>query len=322
MKRTLYTVSAGLAGALMLSGAAVAEYPERDISYIIPSSAGGGTDTTARTLIPFLEKALGGTIVAINKPGGGGAIGIGALIKAKPDGYTLGQPQVPALVAKQFENKKVKFGSGSVEYIGRIAYDAMVIGVAPGSPIKNLKDLIAHAKSKPGDFTCATPGIGGTAHLYTHLFMKANAIDLTMVPFKGGGKSRAAFLGGHTTGACMNSAGLVKAKKKVRLLAQAADTRLASMSSVPTFKEQGYDIVGGTQRIIAAPKGTPAAIVKKLRDAMAQVMKDPAYLAVAKKSKVPVDYVDGETLARNMIAEEKKFGEIWKNSPWKKVKKK
>lgn len=322
MNKATLLFGAGLASVLLLTGPAFAEYPERNITYIIPSSAGGGTDTTARTLIPFLEKALGGTIVPVNKPGGGGSIGISAVVNAKPDGYTLGQPQVPALVAKQFESKKIKFGSASVEYIGRIAYDAMVIGVAPNSPIKNLKDLIAHAKEKPGDFTCATPGIGGTAHLYTHLFMKANGIDLTMVPFKGGGKSRAAFLGGHTTGACMNSAGLAKAKNKVRLLAQASGTRLAALANVPTFKEQGYDIVGGTQRIIAAPKGTPAAIVQKLRVAMAKVMKDPAYLAVAKKSKVPVDYIDGATLARNMIAEEKKFGEIWKSSPWKKVKKK
>lgn len=296
---------------------AMAEYPERPITWIVPSSAGGGSDTTGRVLMPFLSKYLGNAEIAVvNKPGAGGAVGIKAAAVAKPDGYTIGQPQIPTLVSRQFENPDIGFNADSFEYIGNIVSDYFILTVPKDSEIKSFADYAKEAEAKKGDFICGVTSIGGSSHLATLKYMKETGVNTKLVPFGGGSKVRAALLGGHIPSGCSTSGAFAKVREKVNILAVASPADYPPVSGVPTFKSQGYDFTAGNHRALVVPKGTPAEIVEKLRAAMQKAMQDPEYIAAAKKAKLAPDYMTGQEIENVIRDMEIYYGDLWKNSPW------
>jgi tripartite-type tricarboxylate transporter receptor subunit TctC len=312
----LAALAALAAGAIVLPGAAVAEFPERPVTFIVASGAGGGSDTIGRTLAPFLAKHLGGEVVVENKPGAGGAVGTRAVLQSPPDGYTMVQGSLPGIVVQQFSNPDVGYDKDSFDYVGGHAHDTFVIAVLKESPLNNLADLIAYAKENPGEFTCAHPGIGGANHLAALLFMQAADVDLNLVPFAGGGKTRQAMLGGHTMGACMGSVGALRAADEIKILGQSSAERLFSMPDVPTFREQGVDVVAGVSRIVLTPKGVPAATLQELRDALAKAVADPEFIAMAKERGVPYAYISADDLVAEVESQANQWAEMWDKNPW------
>jgi len=259
---------------ILTAGIAIAEYPDRPITYIIPFNPGGESDITARLQEPVLEEILGVDINVTHKPGGGGAVAWSEFQRtAKPDGYTLIGVNIPHIIGQPLLRKDTGYETNGFDLIMWFHFTPNALIVRADSPFKTLKDFIDYAKAHPKVVTVGGSGRYSANHLETLRLERAAGIKLTYIPHTGTGPLAPAILGGHLT-ALMNYSMLpVQLGDKVRVLAIASDERVETLPNAPTFKEQGYDIVGGAFRGVAAPKGTPKEITAKLADAFTKTNK-------------------------------------------------
>lgn len=259
------TLLAIVAIALLVPGIVFAEFPEKPISYIIPFNPGGESDVTARLQEPELEKFLGVTVNVSHKPGGGGAVAWSEFQRtAKPDGYTVIGCNIPHIIGQPLLRKDAGYETDGFKVIMWFHFTPNILVVSNDSPYKTLDDFIAYAKANPNAATVGGSGTFSANHFETLRLEKAAGIDLTYVPHTGTGPIIPALMGGHLTGAMSYSMVGVSYKDKLRTLAVAAEERVPALPDVPTFKELGYDIVGGAFRGVAAPLGTPQAVVDRL----------------------------------------------------------
>jgi len=256
------------------AGISVAAYPDRPITYIISFNPGGESDITARLQEPVLEEILGVDINVTHKPGGGGAVAWSEFQRtAKPDGYTLIGINIPHIIGQPMLRKDTGYETDDFAYIMWFHFTPNALIVRADSPFKTLKDFIDYAKEHPKVITVGGSGSQSANHLETLRLEREAGIKLTYIPHTGTGPLAPAILGGHLS-ALMNYTMLpVQLGDKVRVLAVAADERVETLPDVPTFKELGYNIVGGAFRGVAAPKGTPKEIVDKLADAFTRTNK-------------------------------------------------
>jgi tripartite-type tricarboxylate transporter receptor subunit TctC len=259
---------------ILTAGIAIAEYPDRPITYIIPFNPGGESDITARLQEPVLEEILGVDINVTHKPGGGGAVAWSEFQRtAKPDGYTLIGVNIPHIIGQPLLRKDTGYETNGFDLIMWFHFTPNALIVRADSPFKTLKDFIDYAKAHPKVVTVGGSGSYSANHLETLRLEREAGIKLTYIPHTGTGPLAPAILGGHLT-ALMNYSMLpVQLGDKVRVLAVASDERVETLPNAPTFKEQGYDIIGGAFRGVAAPKGTPKEITAKLADAFTKTNK-------------------------------------------------
>jgi tripartite-type tricarboxylate transporter receptor subunit TctC len=320
-RRTFIGAASALAISMAVSAPAHAEYPERPINMIVAASPGGGTDIMARTMVPFMEKYLGGASIAvINKPGAGTEIGATALAESKADGYTIGMINLPHMIAIPIERKAKFHMLTSFEPLANLVTDAAAFNVKADSQFKTLDDLVAYAKENPGALTVGTTGIGGDDHLAMLMFEKVAGIKMTHVPFSSGAPNRAAVLGGHIAIGSFNVSEAIDFVKegKIRTLGIMADQRWSEAKDIPTFKEQGYDVTIAAHRGMAAPKGVPADRLALLRTAIEKTMADPEFQEKAAAQKLPLDYLAHEQYADLLKKMDGSMREIWDSEPWKK----
>ena len=263
-----------LAAALMLPALAQAEYPEKPITYIISFNPGGESDVTARLQEPHLEKFLGQSVNVTHKPGGGGAVAWSEFQRtAKPDGYTIIGCNIPHIIGQPLLRKDAGYKTDGFNVIMWFHFTPNALVVPKSSKIKTLKDFIEYAKKNPGAATVGGSGTYSANHLETLRLEKAAGVKLTYVPHTGTGPIIPALMGGHLTAAMSYSMVSVNYQDKFNTLAVASDERVPALPDVPTFKELGYDIVGGAYRGVAAPLGTPKAIMDKLAKAFTETNK-------------------------------------------------
>jgi tripartite-type tricarboxylate transporter receptor subunit TctC len=263
-----------MAIAFTIPGSVFAEYPEKPITYIIPFNPGGESDVTARLQEPNLEKFLGVPINVTHKPGGGGAVAWSEFQRtAKPDGYTIIGCNIPHIIGQPLIRKDAGYETDGFKIIMWFHFTPNVLVVSNDSPYKTLDDFIKYAKANPNAATVGGSGTYSANHLETLRLDKAAGVKLTYVPHTGTGPVIPALMGGHITAAMSYSMVGVSYKDKLRTLAVAADERVSALPDVPTFKELGYDIVGGAYRGVAAPLGTPQPIVDKLAKAYTETNK-------------------------------------------------
>jgi len=215
--------------------------------------------------------------ISINyKIGGGGALCWSELVQTKPDGYTIAGHNLPHIALQPMEMGNAGYKTLDLKNIYMFESTPNLLMVRNDSPYKTLKEFIDAAKKLPaGVFTVGGSGTSSANDLGTTMLSKAAGIQLTYIPFGGTGSAVPALLGGHVTALMSYSTMGVQYKGKFRALAIASEERMEVLSDVPTFKEQGYDIVEGAYRGVAAPPGTPDEVVKILADAFDKVMKDP-----------------------------------------------
>jgi len=316
-----------LAGALALAcglaaatGAqAEAPYPNRPIQMIVAYGPGGGTDLVARLLARHLEKQLGGaTVVVQNKPGAGGAIGFAELARSAPDGYTIGFINTPNLLTIPIE-RKTTFTWRSFDLIGNLVDDPGGFTVHNGNRIDSLAALVRHAKAHPGEVSVGTTGVGSDDHLAMLLFEKAAGVKLTHVGYKGAGDVRAALVGQQLTIGAINVGEALQYQKggsPIKFIGQMGATRAALAPNVPTFREQGFDIELASLRGLAAPKGLPEPVRKKLVDAMARVVADPQFRLQAEAMYAPLRYLAPAAYSAELERGEAGFQKLWKEMPW------
>lgn len=313
-----------LAGAATLAAAPRAmaqDYPSRPIEMIVAFGAGGGTDIGARSVARFIEKHLGGgaRIGVVNRPGAGGEVGWTALAQARPDGYTIGFINAPAIVAMTVE-KQTRFSIDGFDPIGNLVTDANVLFVHRDSQITSLADLVAFAKANPGAFTIGTSGApGNSEHLALLVMQRRAEIRFNHAPFGGSAPLKTALLGRHVPAATLGLSEVVQDARegRIRVLGLMAEARHRWLPDLATFREQGIDVVASSSRGIVAPKGTPAPILARLREALARAVADPEYREAAERGLIPLDYRDAaahEAMLRAMHAD---LSAVWQATPWR-----
>lgn len=317
MKISLKKTLLALSTSTLIAGPTLAAYPERPVEMIIAYSAGGGTDIAARTLVPYLEDHLGTGITVINRPGAGGEVGFTALANAKPDGYTIGFINTPNVITIPIE-RDTRYELDDFTPIASVVDDPAGFNVHPDSQFKTLKDLIEYAKANPGDISYGTTGVGSDDHLAALALERQAGIKMTHVPFPGSSDVRQALMGQHIDLGIFNmgEAATDAAAGRVHTLAQGAEERWEKAPDVPTLKEQGYDLVIGSNRGIAAPAGVPDEIINKLSQAVAEAMQEEEFKAAADKQALPLYYQDPQSYQETLTSAQERFQALWEESPW------
>jgi tripartite-type tricarboxylate transporter receptor subunit TctC len=291
-----------LAVVMFVPGIAIAEYPDKPITYTIPFNPGGESDITARLQEPILEKDLGVTVNVTHKPGGGGAVAWSEFQRtAKPDGYSIIGCNIPHIIGQPLLRKDAGYKTDGFKVIMWFHFTPNVLVVSKDSPYKTLDDFIAYAKKNPKAATVGGSGTYSANHLETLRLNKAAGVELTYVPHTGTGPIIPALMGGHLMAAMSYYMVSVNYKDKFRTLAVASEERVPAMPDVHTFKELGYDIVGGAFRGVAAPLGTPQPVVDRLAEAYTNANK------IIAKKQVDMGFVmtyatgdDAQTLVEKM----------------------
>ncbi|NGM88927.1 tripartite tricarboxylate transporter substrate binding protein [Parapusillimonas sp. SGNA-6] len=290
-KLTTYT----LLGALCLTPAAVlAAYPEKPVQLIVPFAPGGTTDLMARVVAPKLAEVLGQSVVVVNKPGAGGALGSAYAAREKADGYTIvmaveSSHAVNPSVQKQPSYDPVK----DFAPISNLANVLGVLDVKADSDIKTFDDLVNKLKQKPGDLAYGSSGNGGYSHLFGQRFLTVTKTDMLHVPYKGLGPAMVDLLAGQIQVVFDNlpsSVGQIQAGN-VRALAVAAPERVKSMPDVPTYAEVGYPQLNTPSWFgLAAPANVPEDILETLNQAVKKTLEDPEVIALIEKQGAVPDY--------------------------------
>jgi tripartite-type tricarboxylate transporter receptor subunit TctC len=269
-----------VAGAfLLLSGvSAMAQYPEKPVRLVVPFPPGGPTDLIARVIAVGLTADLGRQVVIENKGGAGGNVGTDLVAKSKPDGYTLlfGTAATHGINISLYKTLPYH-PAKDFEAIALVGLAPMALLVPPGQA-QTLENLIAKLKAEPGKWSYASSGNGTTNHLAGELFKMRTGVDVLHVPYRGTGPALQDLLAGRhalmfgTLGPVMEN---LRAGQLVPL-GLMADKRSTVMPDIPTMEEAGLpDFVGGTWNVVAAPAGTPPAIVDRLNAAVYRALADP-----------------------------------------------
>ncbi len=268
-----------IVSSLALAGtfAVAAGYPEKTVNYIIPFGPGGESDISARLQEPVFKKLTGQTVAIQYKAGAGGAAGWSQLNGMAGDGYTVMGTNLPHIVLQPLE-KDVGYKTDDITTVYWFHYTPDALMVTADSPHKTLKDFVDAAKKAPGATTLSGSGTNSANHLAQQQFDKMAGIKTTYVPFGGTGPSNAALLGKQVGGSWGYTTVQMQLGAQVRCLAVAMEARHPKLPDCPTFKEQGYNLVGGAYRGVAVPKSTPADVQAKLADVLAKINADPEFI--------------------------------------------
>lgn len=266
---TLFAPSAG--------NAAEADFPKRPITVVVPFSAGGATDIQARLVSSFWQKHLGQPIGVENKAGGGGAIGIREVLRARPDGYTAGCGMFPdSIIQVALKGEETGFKNEDLRLLGSFSNNPGALMVMKDGPFKKFSDFIEYAKKNPGKLTVSISSPTWMLHLIE--LEDAFGIKINAIMFKGGAEQVYALLGGHVMSSMGGSHFAATGKDKgIAALAVAGGQRLSSLPEVPTLKELGTDIVYDVRRFFFVPAATPKPIVDKLISTLARLEKEKEF---------------------------------------------
>lgn len=259
---------------------AQASYPTRPITLVHPYAAGGSADTLARGIAQQLEQRLKQPVIVDAKPGGSATIGTGFVARAKPDGYTLLISTSAGHVVTPLMQKIPYDGVEDFSFIAVVANQPNVLVVNPSLGIASLDDLVKRAKAEPAKFNFASAGAGGATHLGAEAVWQRAGLRMTHVPYAGAAPALKDLVGGQVQAGMLNLSATLPLIEGGRLkaLAFGSKQRSALLPQVPTLAELGY---GGTEvstwYTIAAPKGTPAAIIDALSKHLVSMNADPAY---------------------------------------------
>lgn len=256
-------------------------WPDKPVRIVVPYAAGGTTDFAARQVAQKLTEQTGQSFFVENKTGASGTIGSNFVAKSAPDGYTLLTNDTTYAMLPAIFKKLPWDHASDLTPVTTLAITPVVLVVPAQSPFKTVADLIAHAKSHPGQLNFGSGGAGSSTHLAGEVFKKEAQVFMTHIPYKGAGDAMLALMGNQVDVLITASPTAIPVVKggKVRALATTGDKRLGGLPAVPTFKEAGlpgFTVVNWFG--LAAPKGTPAAIVQRLQQEVAKAMTDPALL--------------------------------------------
>jgi tripartite-type tricarboxylate transporter receptor subunit TctC len=323
MKSTIKTaIAAGVAMGVMAGAAnAQSNYPSQTIEILVGFNPGGPVDILARSVAPFLEKHIGNgaTVAVINRPGASSVIASSDAARATPDGHTLIMFSHPALVTTLYGEAEWPYRVSSFDFIGTITSEPHNLFVAADSEFADLGELMDAARADPGGITLGAAGIGGAGHLAMKLFEVEADLEFNYVPAPGAADTVTQVLGGHIHGGYTTISGTLPLVQEgqLRILGTYTAERHPQLPDVPTFREQGVDVLWGAVRGLAAPAGLPDDVRETLNNAVAALMEDPEFLAVAERQGLELEYMDGETFRAMAERQVQTLDQLWETNPWK-----
>ena len=253
------------------------DYPNRPVRIIVPQTAGGAVDIVARAIAQKLSEAWGQQVIVDNRPGANGIIGMEAVARAKPDGYTLGAPFTSVLAINPFVYKTLPYDvNRDFAPVMQSVANVIVLVVHPSLPARSVKELVALGKSRPGDLVYGSFGVGNLTHLAGELLRIETGLKMVHVPYKGETPAVTDLIGGQYVLLFSTSAGVYSHIKdgRLRLLATGGEKRAAAYPDAPTMAEAGYPGAGvAGWSGLAMPAGTPPEIVQKFSREAARIVK-------------------------------------------------
>ena len=251
-------------------------YPDRDIEIIVARGAGGGSDLNGRTIARLLDEYFEGvSVVVVNKPGGDGVIGQNAIAGARPDGYTLGIGSDTVLAGHELLMEDAQYTVESFEYLAGLVVTSNLLIVPPGSRFNTLDELVEYGRNNPGRLTLGMPSVAAET---VGGIQQATGVEFTTVVHAGGGDNLAAIAGGHVDAGVLTAQFAPQVEEHGgKVLGVISAERFDIISHIPTFKEQGYDVVVELNWLLTAPKGIPEERLEILDEALTAIGNDPKY---------------------------------------------
>lgn len=289
-------------GALLASPALAQEVP-RTVTLVVPFSAGSVVDIMARPFADGLRQALGGgtTVVVVNRDGGGGSVGAGSVATARPDGATLFFGPSGMMTVRPFLQAGLGYDYGALEPVCQTFENIFVMITAANGPLRSLRDLVAAAKARPEALNWGDAGIGTVGYLIVRALEKQEGIRLTHVPYRNSPQQVIDTVSGVLSFSLTTWA--TARGQDLRVLGVAADARQPLIPDGPTFKEQGFDVNWRGFGGIMVPRGTPAAVVRRLEGACAEAMRWPALVQVAENAGQVLPYLGAEEFGARLRRE-------------------
>ncbi|TPG44833.1 tripartite tricarboxylate transporter substrate binding protein [Roseomonas nepalensis] len=313
MHRRALLAAAGALAAPRIARAQ-AGYPDRPIRLIAPFPPGGGTDMISREIGTRVAAAAGWTVVVENRPGAGGNIGLDAVAKAAPDGYTIGMGQTANLAINPALYRSMPYDAlRDFTPIGLVAQQPNIIVVAKQSPVRNLPDLIAAARARPGQLSAGHPGNGTVGHLSGEVLNRQAGVQILQVPYRGAGNVVTDLLAGRLDVYSANPLSVkgVLESGDVRAIAVTSAARARAFPDVPTVAEQGFpgfEAMNWTG--LVAPAGLPEAVLARWSGEMRRSLSGPDMAArLAAEGSEPVGSTPAEFQA-TLAAEIAKWGQV------------
>ena len=299
---------------ISLQQAFAQSWPTRPIKILVPYTAGGSSDYTARTLADRLGPLLGTQVVVENRPGGNTVIATEAAVKSPADGYTLLLVGMTTYAALPYLTKKLPYDSiKDLTPINNAIVSPLVLSVHPALPVKNVQELIAYAKANPGKVNYGSAGVGNTLHLAGELFKARTGVDIVHVPYKGASQAITDLLSGNIQmmiDLVQTPLSNIQAGK-LRALGTTWDKRVSLLPNVPTLQEQGVPYTFGAMIGLMGPAGLPREVVTRLHGAIGQVMTQAEVReAFAKQAMEPATYPTPETYGAAFRAELDNMGKL------------
>jgi tripartite-type tricarboxylate transporter receptor subunit TctC len=308
--------SALAAGLLSVALTAAADYPDKPITLVVPYTPGGFTDNLARAVAKPLGERLNQQVVIQNLPGGGGNIAAAKVAKSQPDGYTIYIGNNATITLNSLIYKSLPFDPlKDLAPVGLIGESHAALVVPPSLPVKSFPDLLAYARSKPGELNFGSTGSGGVSHLSGEMLKSVYKLKMTHVPYKGTVPATTDLLGGQLQ-LMFNDAAYSHIKaEKLRALAVTGTKRLSNFPEIPTLAELG---VSGFETYawfgIFVPSGTPSAIIDKLSKELSLVTQEPGIKAWAQSQNGQMLSSTPQQLAEFIKADLSKWAPIVKET--------
>lgn len=317
MRRRLLLAAAA---APLLPRTARAAWPaDRPIQVFVPGPPGGGMDILARTVLPFVQRRLpGATFVVLNRPTAGGQQAFEGVAQAAPDGYSIGAAQAPNAVTLPIE-RQVRYRVQDLTFLGNVIEDPCGLWVRADSPIRGVADLVRVARERPGQVTVGTAGVGTDDHLLILDLQEATGIEFTHVPFNGTPPiinnllSRSIEVGSFN----MSEGRTLMMDGALRSIAQGGPERWQGTGEVPTFREQGFNVLQGSTRGLVAPPNLPAEVRDRLRAAIVETNADPEWQRSAERLNLPLRPMTASAQEELFLAEDRRLRAIWARKPWR-----
>ena len=314
--RAVSIFAAFIAGMLCTGGAAWSQaYPAKPVRVIVPFPPGGANDIVARIVLPKVSEQMGQSFVIENRSGAGGTVGTAVAAQSKPDGYTLLIQTVASHVSNAHLYKKLPYDPLN-DFVGITPFARLVtvLAVHPSLPVRSVKEFIALAQKRPKEILFGHAGYGSFIHLNTVILESLTGIQITQVPFKGGGPTVVGLVSGEIHAMTAGIGDIIEhlKAKRARPLGVSSLERVALLPEIPTIAETvpGYEAT--TWVSIFAPAGTPRPIVEQLNAEVGKATRDPAIASKLSMLTLDPEYKRPEELAQRMKADSEKIGKLFR----------
>ena len=290
------------ATALSVTPAFSQTFPDsgKPINLIVPFSAGGSVDVSARLIAPLLEKELGTSVQVMNRPGAGSQVGLNAMLRSKPDGYTMAFTILPLTITTYLNPQlKAAFSRKDFQPLAMHTSDSQYLTVLSNSRFSSAKEIIEAAKANPEKVTTSATGRFSPEHLAILQLQELTGAKFSVVFFDGGAAQTAALLGGHVDFQLSTLGNFTSAykNKQVKFLGVASREDEPRLPDIPTLESQGFKIYSYVSRGISVPANTPEPILTKLTQAIEKVMQSPEHKKSIEEMQMTLRYMNPKTMS-------------------------